>query len=126
MGYDMQTFYSYITEVTNVNTMQVTSTEGECLAKLSYIPGATIYKLNNGWKNRKDRSIYGFTINPQNGRWDKANQNDDGYGDSDEKDDDSVKKQRIVPYVEDIKNIMILRPSYSDDSPLYPFGYDFR
>ena len=36
---------------------------------LSYAPGATISRLNKGLRRRKEKSIFGFGIDPATGRW---------------------------------------------------------
>jgi len=82
----------------------------ECIGTLLYAPAATLWRLNYGWKRRKDKTKKGFFIDPLSGRWGKEEGND--YED-DEDDTNDIEKntaQRIVPYVEDTKNILIFKP----------------
>jgi hypothetical protein len=85
---------------------------GEVIAKLTYSPAASLWRINRGWKRRKDKKQLGFYINPLSGQWSKEDQPDNGdEGDSPE--DSENKKtasQRIVPFVEDHRNILILTP----------------
>ena len=114
-GYDLQTFYS--TTQTLDKRKTIISESGEKLATLMYIPSATIYKVNKGWVNRADKNINGFFINPQTGVWVKTPEDgDDDDEDEKEEENTKVRPQRIVPYVEDIKNILILSPELLDNA----------
>ena len=78
------------------------------LLHLDYGAATRLSRINKGLRRRKSKSIFGFFIDPQSGRWvkDPANgEDDDGMGDP-----ISAKPQRIVPIVEDHKNAMLLRP----------------
>nr|WP_247712535.1 DEAD/DEAH box helicase [Qipengyuania xiapuensis] len=81
---------------------------GNSLLHLDYGPATTLSRLNKGLRRRKSKSILGFFIDPQTGRWIK----DPSSGDSDEGmgDPGNAPPQRIVPIVEDHKNAMLLRP----------------
>ena len=74
------------------------------ILSLGYAPGATISRLNKGLRRRKEKSIFGFGIDPATGRW---------TGSQDEGDDDATptsrSKQRVVPIVQDNKNALLLR-----------------
>jgi ATP-dependent helicase YprA (DUF1998 family) len=81
---------------------------GEELVEVNYGPAATIWRINLGWKRRKDKSIYGFSIDINTGEWTK-----DSQAPTDAEDDsmrEGTNVQRITPYVEDTKNILIVRP----------------
>jgi hypothetical protein len=76
--------------------------EGPILS-LTYAPGATISRLNKGLRRRKDKSIFGFAIDPASGRWTGSKIE----GDDDEP--DKPERQRVVPIVQDNKNALLLR-----------------
>ena len=79
------------------------SNEDEHFAVLQYAEGAQISRLNLGLRRRKDRSIYGFQIDPKTGQWGKlADETDPTVPDED-------KAVRIVPVVQDSKNAMLIR-----------------
>ncbi len=110
LGYDLQTFYSTTQKLDKCKS--IISAEGEELATLRYIPSAKIYKVNKGWSNRADKNIDGFSVNPLTGVWGGSPNN----GDEDDENDEAnskVRYQMIVPYVEDVKNILILSPVLS-------------
>ncbi len=80
----------------------------EALLQLDYGAATSLSRINKGLRRRKSKSILGFLIDPQSGRWlrDEANgEDDEGMGDP-----ANAKPQRIVPMVEDRKNAMLLRP----------------
>jgi hypothetical protein len=84
------------------------------LLQLDYGAATRLSRINKGLRRRKSKSILGFFIDPQSGRWlkDPANgDDDDGMGDP-----TSAGPQRIVPIVEDHKNAMLMRPiaSFND------------
>lgn len=111
-GYDLQTFYSTTQRLDK--SKNIMSADGEVLATLRYIPSATIYKVNKGMANRADKDINGFFVDPQTGWWVKTPNDGDDESDEKEEEDIKIKPQRIVPYVEDVKNILILSPVLSE------------
>jgi hypothetical protein len=86
--------------------------EPQALAALTYSPAAQIWRINRGWRRRKDKEQLGFYINPITGQWSKKDEpgaTDDGSGADDLL--DKVPNQQIVPFVEDHRNILILAPT---------------
>lgn len=84
---------------------------GEDLLRLDYGAATKLSRINKGLRRRKSKSICGFFIDPNSGRWlkDPANgDDDDGMGDPTQ-----AKPQRIVPMVEDHKNALLLQPQVS-------------
>ncbi len=85
---------------------------GATVAGITYSPAASLWRINKGWKRRKDKNQLGFYINPLTGQWSKVGEPEA----EDEKEDDEESKdikrlvQRIVPFVEDHRNILILTP----------------
>jgi superfamily II DNA/RNA helicase/very-short-patch-repair endonuclease len=107
-GYDMQTTYQFMETDGQIRSVHsVFSENGEDIIKLQYGPAATVWRINLGWKRRKEKTIYGFTIDPQSGRWAKNEQEPVGNGDQG---GDGTVAQRIIPYVEDRRNILIITP----------------
>lgn len=84
------------------------STEDGCFAQLQYGPATTVRRMNLGWRRRKEKSIYGFNIDVGTGMWckdDQAPPDEDNIG------EDGSVVQRISPYVEDRRNVLILKPA---------------
>jgi superfamily II DNA/RNA helicase len=107
IGYELQTMFK-------VNKEEIIESEiiyGEnCFGTLLYAPAATLWRLNYGWKRRKDKNTKGFFIDPLTGRWGKGENIDYDTEDDDMEDIDKNTAQRIVPYVEDYKNILLFKP----------------
>jgi Lhr-like helicase len=103
-GFEVQTVFQW---PSHVRTLVMRSSENPLL-HLDYGAATHLLRINKGLRRRKSKSIFGFFIDPQSGRWLKDPTNgddDDGMGDP-----TSAKAQRIVPIVEDHKNAMLLRP----------------
>jgi hypothetical protein len=92
------------------------TTNGDPVARLTYSPSAALWRINRGWKRRKDKNQLGFYINPLSGRWSKKEEDDGDNDTTDSLEDAQEKKahsQRIVPFVEDHRNILIITPPQS-------------
>lgn len=86
----------------------------EILAELTYAPSARLWRINRGWRRRKVKEQLGFYINPITGTWSK--QDEPGADKEDIVDEgllDKVANQRIVPFVEDHRNILIIAPVHA-------------
>jgi hypothetical protein len=107
-GYDLQTMFCLDYHENKKPEEKIASVflNNEKIGELHYAPSAFIYKINKGWKRRKSKQILGFDINPISGFWSK-NDDDDQDENGDEL-DTHVHPQKIVPFVEDNRNIMIL------------------
>jgi hypothetical protein len=76
--------------------------------ELQYGAAATVWRMNLGWRRRKEKSLLGFQINPVTGHW-LGGADEAGEPDPDTP-PDKTPPQRIVPYVEDRRNVLIVRP----------------
>ncbi|RTZ78182.1 MAG: helicase [Gammaproteobacteria bacterium] len=108
-SYDMQTTLQFAESDGQLKRVQAELKRGEeTLFELQYAPAATIWRVNLGWRRRKEKSIYGFNIDAATGFWSKDEQapieQNEAMG--------TVERvvQRISPYVEDRRNVLILRP----------------
>jgi hypothetical protein len=111
-GFEIQTVFSWPWRDgrKDVTASIAGDAEGPIMS-LAYASGATISRLNKGLRRRKDKSIFGFAIDPASGRWTGSKEE----GDDDEP--DKPAKQRVVPIVQDNKNALLLRlpaPAPSD------------
>lgn len=114
-GFELQTTYRFLPGPDGLiqkTTARVLLGE-ERIASLVYAPAARIWRINKGWRRRKDKNQLGFYINPISGYWSKQENPDEeqnGENTEDAKLLDRVSPQRIVPFVEDHRNILILSP----------------
>ncbi|MHB1588720.1 MAG: DEAD/DEAH box helicase, partial [Metallibacterium scheffleri] len=112
-GFELQTTYRFLPGPDGViqqRKARVSHAE-DVLAELTYAPAAQLWRINRGWRRRKDKAQLGFYINPITGAWSK--QDDPSASESNDNDEallDKVPNQRIVPFVEDHRNLLILAP----------------
>ena len=88
-------------------SVQVLNQE-KTLVNLQYGQAASLWKINLGWKRRKEKTVYGFSIDVGDGKWVR-----DSQAPTDAEDDtisDGHNVVRITPYVQDTRNILIIRP----------------
>lgn len=108
-GYEMVTTLRYAEENGHVRRRSVRFQEnGGTLLDVTYGPAATIWRINLGWRRRKDKSVFGFSIDVNTGEWTKDSQAPTDAEDDFVKNGKTV--QRITPFVEDTKNVLLLRP----------------
>jgi Lhr-like helicase len=114
-GYETQTTLQFAQAEGKLQmTTTVVSDDKGPLLELQYGPTATVWRMNFGWRRRKEKAVKGFLMNPVTGHWvggvDEAN----GAGEvGGEAPPDHTPPQRIVPYVEDRRNVLIVRPHFS-------------
>ena len=108
-GYEMVTTLRFSEENGRPRVEGVEVEEkGETLLELRYGPASTLWRINLGWRRRKEKTIYGFSVDANTGEWTKDSQAPT------DAEDDGVREgkvvERITPYVEDTKNVLVLRP----------------
>jgi Lhr-like helicase len=108
-GFEIQTVFQWPIENGEPSIRSATvGSNDEGLLRLDYGAATKLSRINKGLRRRKSKSICGFYIDPNSGRWlkDPANgDDDDGMGDPTE-----ARPQRIVPMVEDHKNALLIQP----------------
>ena len=110
-GYEIDTSFHFDSTAYHPDSKEILDEDGNPIASMQYIQGARIYKLNKGWNNRANRDSYGFKINPNTGEWVRDNNDDSPDSDGEEYGQNPhVRYQLIVPYAEDVKNVLILTP----------------
>ena len=113
-GFELQTTYRFLPAPDGtIQKHEAHVLQGhDTLASLTYSPAARLWRINRGWRRRKDKEQLGFYINPITGTWSKRDSPDEGKT-TDAPDEallDKVPNQRIVPFVEDHRNVLILAP----------------
>lgn len=88
-------------------------TEDETLAHLTYGHAATLWRINFGWTRRKNKKVLGFVLDLTNGRWSKKELLDDRAADE----PDGPKAERVIPFVEDTRNCLVLNPEGALETP---------
>ena len=110
MGYDLQTSYRFSGKDGGQAVVSTVKLDEEDLGNLIYAQAATVSKINKGWKRRAKKEVMGFLIDPLSGFWSKADDEDQDEQNAETPVTNNVKPQRIVPFVEDIKNILVFAP----------------
>jgi ATP-dependent helicase YprA (DUF1998 family) len=80
---------------------------GNVIARLTYGHAATIWRINLGWRRRQNPNQLGFLLDMERGYWARNEAADE----EDPADPMGAQVQRVVPYVEDHKNCLILEPA---------------
>jgi Lhr-like helicase len=108
-GFEIQTVFAWQQRDgrPDVSSAIAQDKEGPIL-RLDYAPGAKISRVNKGLRRRKEKSIFGFGIDPASGRW-VATPGEANDGEADQAPPEKTPPQLIVPIVEDNKNAALLR-----------------
>ena len=107
LGYEIKTGYRFAERAGGLSARVARVAEGEEeLARLTYGHAATLWRVNLGWRRRTQREQYGFMLDVERGYWSRNQRDFD-----DEDDPLSERKRRVIPYVEDRKNCLLVEPS---------------
>jgi Lhr-like helicase/very-short-patch-repair endonuclease len=108
-GYEMQTTIQFGEQDGKLEVLHTMLKDAESpVLEMQYGASATVWRMNLGWRRRKEKSLLGFQINPVTGHW-LGGAEEAGEPDPDTP-PDKTPPQRIVPYVEDRRNVLIVRP----------------
>lgn len=117
-GFELQTTYRFLPGREGRSAEQrshVLDSAGDAtapVAGLTYAPAAQIWRINRGWRRRKNKEQLGFYINPITGQWSRKDEPGSNDAPPEPGDNllDKVPNQQIVPFVEDHRNLLILAP----------------
>lgn len=109
IGYETHSFFRFAGSGNNTHS-QVGEVviSGDTWGRLSFGRAATIWKVNAGWRRRKDKDAWGFALDTRNGYWEKNKENTE---ENDPGDPMGASQQRVVPFVEDKKNCLVIEPA---------------
>lgn len=116
MGYEIRTGVRFA-EVGGLPRYRVAEVRGPegVLYKLTYGDVATIWRINLGWRRRANKEQLGFVLDVEKGYWQRSEQLPD---EEDPGDTLGAKTERVVPFVEDRRNCLILEPAERFDDRL--------
>ena len=105
-GYDLVTAYRFRDIDGKLDRQDAEVRNGEArVATLHYGDATDLYRINEGWLRQKGKQARGFLLDLERGYW-SSNQADT----SDSEDAASEgRTQRVVPYVRDTKNALVMR-----------------
>lgn len=78
------------------------------LARLTHAQTATLWRINLGWARRKKQNEHGFVLDIERGYW--ARNEESPLEEEDPKDEISARTRRVIPYVEDNRNCLLIEP----------------
>lgn len=78
--------------------------DGVLAMRLSYGDATTLYRINQGWANRRPQQPSGFQLDLESGFW-ARNQSDT----EDQEEATSGRTMPVVPFVQDTKNALVMR-----------------
>ncbi len=81
----------------------------EVVARATYAPTATLWRINLGWTRRKDPAQLGFLLDTEKGTWAKHETEPEGAGAAPDGMASANGYERIVPFVEDRRNALLFR-----------------
>ena len=84
--------------------------------RMIYGDATTIWRINLGWRRRSDRNRYGFVLDRERGYWQSSDQLPDG---DDPADPMGPRTDRVVPFVEDRRNCLVLEPTDRLDETVF-------
>lgn len=107
-GYDIHAFFRFAGSgsATHKRTGQI-EIDGAEWGRLDFGRAATLWRVNTGWRRRKQKEKWGFQLDVQYGYWAK---NEEMPEDDDPADPISGSRQTVVPFVEDKKNCLLIEP----------------
>jgi hypothetical protein len=76
-----------------------------------------VRRTNLGRTRRKNRNLHGYLVDLTTGRWLRESEADDPGDDDTPAGDDVRRKERVIPYVEDRRNILVSRLAGHVDEP---------
>ena len=113
LGYELKTGlrFSNAEDQPDMRTANV-ELDGEDIARLIYAQTATIWRINLGWRRRRHKEQLGFVLEIENGLWARR----ETEAEDDQEDPLSPRTQRVIPFVEDSRNCLLLQPLLDADA----------
>jgi very-short-patch-repair endonuclease len=114
LGFEIRTGVRFARRDSETTRIAHIASEGTAWGKLTYGGAATLWRINVGWTRRKNEQPYGFILDTERGYW----ATNDQAALDDPSDPMSASQQRVIPYVEDRRNTLLLQPARPLDPPV--------
>jgi hypothetical protein len=112
-GFELQTSYRFAHHAGKPGRIDAAARdENELLLSLAYGDSATVRVTNIGRRRRQNPGVHGYMIDVTTGRWLKETEREDQAAPEEEgleAPGGVTRKQRVIPYVEDRRNILVTR-----------------
>lgn len=108
MGYDLKSGVRFNAhgQQSAYRLATIQTADGTPLLKLTYGDAATMWRINLGWRRRNPNDPPGFMLDTERGYWQKNERDID----PDPDDPNSPMQQRVVPFVADTRNCLLIEP----------------
>jgi hypothetical protein len=113
-GFEIETSFRFASHGDRAGRIDaIAVADDEPVTELVYGDAATIRLANVGRRRRKDSNDRGFWLDPIEGKWLSDRQATDATVDTEDLEpiDDARTKKKVIPYVEDTRNILLVRDS---------------
>jgi len=109
MGFELKTGVRFVEHGTKParRVAEVQDVHGNEMMRLTYGHAATLWRINLGWRRRRDREVRGFVLDIERGYWARNQQ----AVEEDPEDPMSPRTARVIPFVEDHRNCLLIEPS---------------
>ncbi|MBN1811811.1 MAG: DEAD/DEAH box helicase [Anaerolineae bacterium] len=109
MGFDLKTGVRFLVhgDRPGHRSATVIAGGGSELLRLNYGHAATLWRINLGWRRRKDKERHGFVLDTERGYWARNQQ----AVEDDPEDPMSARTEWVVPFVEDHRNCLLVEPA---------------
>ncbi|MBX6370608.1 MAG: DUF1998 domain-containing protein, partial [Rhodospirillales bacterium] len=106
LGFEIRTGIRFARRDGETTRIAHIAADGTAWGKLTYGGAATLWRINVGWTRRKNPNQLGFLLDTERGYWARNEQ----AALEDPEDPLSFSQQRVIPYVEDRRNALLLEP----------------
>jgi very-short-patch-repair endonuclease len=108
MGYEIKTGVRFIVHGDRPGRRMATvqTSDGAGVMRLTYGHSATLWRINLGWRRRRDKEVHGFVLDTERGYWQPNQQ----AIEDDPEDPMSPRTERVIPFVEDRRNCLLIEP----------------
>lgn len=109
VGFEVKSGLRFATRGGVTDQLQAVAQLGDHeLLSLTYGDSATLWRINYGWRNRKDKNERGFLFDPEASQWLSETALERKQKEAKGRE---LHVQRVVPYVEDTRNILLIEPT---------------
>ncbi|AAF12564.1 DEAD/DEAH box helicase [Deinococcus radiodurans] len=113
IGFDVKSGMRFASRGGRADRVQALAATDAPLLRLTYGDGATLWRINYGWRNRENKQELGFLFDPETSQWLSKQGHERKLKAAGGRD---VAVQRVIPYVEDTRNVLLIEPALPLDA----------
>ncbi|MEY4530916.1 MAG: hypothetical protein RLZZ156_1637, partial [Deinococcota bacterium] len=114
IGFELQSGLRFATRGGQSDRLEMVArtNQTDCL-RLTYGDGATLWRINYGWRNRSNKNELGFLFDPETSQWLSQKKLEEKQREAAKRE---VHVQRVIPYVADTRNVLLVEPPITTDA----------